>query len=75
MIKILFLAANPTNTTRLRVDEESRAMDEILCKLLATKGNPSKVVLVRGENLLLLLKNYIRNGRMSLTRQPRERSK
>ncbi|MBV7333957.1 hypothetical protein KFU94_38130 [Chloroflexi bacterium TSY] len=50
-------------------------MDEILCKLLATKGNPSKVVLVRGENLLLLLKNYIRNGRMSLTRQPRERSK
>jgi len=30
MIKILFLAANPTDTTRLRLDEESRAIDQSL---------------------------------------------
>ncbi|MBE9507063.1 MAG: CHAT domain-containing protein, partial [Chloroflexi bacterium] len=30
MIKILFLAANPTNTARLRLDEESRAIDQAL---------------------------------------------
>lgn len=30
MIKILFLAANPTDTTRLRLDEESRAIDRAL---------------------------------------------
>lgn len=30
MIKILFLAANPSDTTRLRVDEESRAIDQAL---------------------------------------------
>jgi len=29
-IKILFLAANPTNTTRLRLDEECREIDETL---------------------------------------------
>ncbi|MFZ4663481.1 MAG: tetratricopeptide repeat protein [Caldilineaceae bacterium] len=32
MIKILFLAANPTDTVRLRADEESRAIDEALRK-------------------------------------------
>ena len=32
MIKILFLAANPSDTTRLRLDEESRAIDESLRK-------------------------------------------
>lgn len=32
MIKILFLAANPTNTAWLRVGEESRAIDEALRK-------------------------------------------
>lgn len=30
MIKILFLAANPTDTDRLRLDEEVRAIDEAL---------------------------------------------
>lgn len=30
MIKILFLAANPTDTTRLRLGEESRAIDQAL---------------------------------------------
>lgn len=30
MIKVLFLAANPSDTTRLRVDEESRAIDQAL---------------------------------------------
>jgi len=30
MIKILFLAANPSDTTRLRLDEESRAIDQAL---------------------------------------------
>jgi hypothetical protein len=29
-IRILFLAANPTNTARLRLDEESRAIDQAL---------------------------------------------
>lgn len=32
MIKILFLAANPSDTTRLRLDEESRAIDDSLRK-------------------------------------------
>lgn len=31
-IKILFLAANPLDTTRLRLDEESRAIEESLAK-------------------------------------------
>ncbi|MCB0194989.1 MAG: CHAT domain-containing protein [Anaerolineae bacterium] len=30
MIKILFLGANPSDTTRLRLDEESRAIDQSL---------------------------------------------
>lgn len=30
MIKILFLAANPTDSTRLRLDEESRTIDQAL---------------------------------------------
>jgi CheY-like chemotaxis protein len=30
VIKILFLAANPSDTTRLRLDEESRAIDQAL---------------------------------------------
>jgi len=30
IIKILFLAANPSDTTRLRLDEESRAIDQAL---------------------------------------------
>jgi hypothetical protein len=30
MIKILFLAANPSDTTRLRVDQESRAIDQAM---------------------------------------------
>ena len=30
MIKILFLAANPSDTTRLRLDEENRAIDQVL---------------------------------------------
>ena len=30
MIKILFLAANPSDTTRLRLDEESRAIDQAI---------------------------------------------
>lgn len=30
MIKILFLAANPTDSIRLRIDEESRAIDQAL---------------------------------------------
>jgi hypothetical protein len=30
VMKILFLAANPTDTTRLRLDEESRAIDQAL---------------------------------------------
>lgn len=29
-IKILFLAANPTDTARLRIDEEARAIDQVL---------------------------------------------
>jgi len=29
-IKILFLASNPTDTTRLRIDEEIRAIDQVL---------------------------------------------
>jgi hypothetical protein len=30
MLKILFLAANPSDTTRLRLDQEIRAIDEKL---------------------------------------------
>jgi hypothetical protein len=30
MIKILFLAANPSDSTRLRLDEESRGIDQVL---------------------------------------------
>jgi hypothetical protein len=31
-IKVLFLAANPTDTARLRMDEEIRSIDQVLCQ-------------------------------------------
>ena len=62
MIKILFLAANPEDTTQLRLDKESRLIDQELQKGKFSSGfQIEKHFAVRFDDLSLLLLKHMPN--------------
>ena len=59
MIKILFLAANPSDTTRLSIDQESRAIDQVLRQAkFRDKFDIKQHFAVQMDDLQLFLLDY-----------------